>query len=69
MKICGISIRGNTVASRKELKEGQRVIFRSDTGDVHGVVVDNLSSMYFIELDDGSEVFIAKGDASIKKEK
>ena len=58
------------MASKKELKEGTRIILRTSDEDIHGVVVDNLSSMYFLEMDDGTEVFISKGDVGthIKKE-
>lgn len=48
----------------KELQEGERIILRTDRGDVHGTVVDNLSSMYFLEMDDATEVFIAKSEKS-----
>jgi preprotein translocase subunit YajC len=56
------------MAKAKEMQQGDRVVLNTENGKMHGTVIDNLSSMYFIELDDNTELYIFKKDGSLKRE-
>jgi hypothetical protein len=52
----------------KDFQEGDRIEVRTESGKLHGTIIDNLSMMYFIEMDNGDELFINKKGSSIHKD-
>lgn len=50
-----------------EFKPGDKVKFTDDGEATEGEVVDNLSTQYFVMLNDEREVFVFKGDKRLTK--
>lgn len=53
--------------ARKEFKEGEAVIFTDEGIEISGTVIDNLSTQYFVVLEDDREVFVFKSDSRLVK--